>query len=87
MATLDGTDQPSRTGRRPLLLVLVVAGVFVIIGAVVLVQSPHRGESPSTVVATVPVGHGPKGLAVDPSTRSVYIADSSDDTVSVIQSR
>lgn len=36
------------------------------------------------VTGTVTVGKGPKGVAVDPSTHMVYVANSGDDTVSVI---
>ena len=41
-------------------------------------------EATNTVTTTVPVGDGPNGIAVDPALDQVYIADSSDNNVSVI---
>ena len=40
--------------------------------------------STRTVTATVPVGKDPTGVAVDPGTHTVYVANHDDDTVSVI---
>jgi YVTN family beta-propeller protein len=40
--------------------------------------------STRTVTATVPVGTGPWGVAVDPGTHTVYVTNISDNTVSVI---
>lgn len=37
-----------------------------------------------TVAATVPVGSGPVGVAVDPTTHAVYVANSASNTVSMI---
>jgi YVTN family beta-propeller protein len=37
-----------------------------------------------TVTATIPVGSGPVGVAVNPLTGAVYTANIGDDTVSVI---
>jgi hypothetical protein len=42
----------------------------------------HRGWQ--RVTATIPVGNGPVGVAVNPSTGAVYAAHVGDDTVSVI---
>ena len=39
----------------------------------------------NTVVATVPVGSSPRGVAVDPSTNRIYVTNSGDGTVSVIE--
>jgi hypothetical protein len=41
--------------------------------------------STNTVVATVPVGPGAGGMAVNPTTNRVYVANAADDTVSVIE--
>lgn len=38
-----------------------------------------------TVTATGKVGKGPDGIAVDPTTHTVYTANAGDDSVSVIQ--
>ena len=43
--------------------------------------------STRTVTATVPVGKGPEGVAVDPGTHTVYVTNSNGDTVAVIESR
>ena len=36
------------------------------------------------VTGTIPVGHGPFGVAVDPGTHTAYVANTFGDTVSVI---
>ena len=38
----------------------------------------------NTITATIPVGNGPVGVAVNPLTGAVYTANVGDDTVSVI---
>ena len=40
-----------------------------------------------TVTATIPVGSVPYGVAVDPKTHTIYVANVSGDTVSVINGR
>ena len=45
------------------------------------------GPGPYRVTASVPVGKGPDGVAVDPGTHTVYVANIKDNTVSVIESR
>jgi len=78
---------PSRTGRRPLLLILAVAGVLAIVGAVMLAVLLLRGQSPYRVTATVPIGRMPHAVAVDPDTHTVYVVNSGDRTLSVIEVR
>ena len=41
----------------------------------------------STVATTVPVGKVPQGVAVNPRTNTIYVANSQDSTVSVINGR
>ena len=36
------------------------------------------------VTATIPVGAGPFGVAVDPKTKTIYVANSDSNTVSVL---
>ncbi len=43
--------------------------------------------STRTVTATVPVGYHPDRVAVDPGTHTVYVTNTLDSTVSVIESR
>ena len=38
-----------------------------------------------TVTDTVPVGSGPQGVAVDPTSHTAYVVNVADDTVSVIE--
>ncbi len=44
----------------------------------------HLGVSESYMVKRIKVGQGPRGLAVSPDGRFVYVADALDDTVSII---
>ncbi|MFZ0832605.1 MAG: YncE family protein, partial [Mycobacterium sp.] len=46
-------------------------------------QGP-TGQGPYGVTATVPSGKSPNGVAVDPSTHTVYVTNRDDNTVSVI---
>ena len=65
--------------------ILVVAGVLAVIGAVVLAVFLFGGREPTyRATATVPVGKYPEGVAVDPGTRTVYVANRGDGTLSVI---
>ena len=50
-------------------------------------QGQGPGPGPYRVTATVPVGRGPEGVAVDPGTRTAYVTNGVDDTVVVIESR
>lgn len=45
----------------------------------------HLGIAEKYVVKRIPVGRSPRGLAVSPDGRFVYVADGLDDTVSVIR--
>ena len=78
---------PSRK-RRWLKPILGVAGTFAVICAVVLavllIREEGPGQGPYRVTATVPVGSQPAGVAVDPGTRTVYVANAGNDSVSVI---
>ena len=68
--------EPTGTDKRPLMLVLVITSMIAAVGlfALLLYRSP----------AAVPVGNGSHGVAVDPGTHTVYVANGFDDTVSVI---
>jgi YVTN family beta-propeller protein len=44
----------------------------------------HFGTSPDFVVQRIGVGRSPRGMAVSPDGRSVYVADALDDAISVI---
>ncbi len=83
----QSTDQPSRSGKRAVLLILAVVAVLVIIGAIVLAKSLHRHESPYKVTATVPVGRGASRVAVDPGIHAVFVANFGEHTVSVIDAQ
>jgi YVTN family beta-propeller protein len=45
---------------------------------------PNADGAPPKVVATIPVGHYPTGIAVDPSTDMVYVSNYGSNSVSVI---
>ncbi len=76
---------------------IVAVGVAL---AVICASSPHAAPfayitndsnnvsvvdtATNTVIATIPVGNSPVGVAVDPAGRRVYVANSSDNNVSVI---
>ncbi len=47
-------------------------------------QAAPRGMLPHRVLATVPVGYRPYGVAVNPITHKVYVANSASNSVSVI---
>jgi DNA-binding beta-propeller fold protein YncE len=59
----------------------VVAAAALSLAAGAVPASPPGGY---TVTATIPVGHYPFGVAVDPSTHTVYVTNEGADTVSVI---
>jgi serine/threonine protein kinase, bacterial len=78
--------EPSPTRKRSRLVPkLVVAGVLAVIGGVVLAVFLFVDLGPTyRATATVPVGKYPEGVAADPTTRTVYVANRGDGTVSVI---
>ena len=54
--------------------------------------APSSGQGPTEqgsyrVAATVPAGKDPEGVAVDPSTHTVYVTNRDDGMVSVIERR
>ncbi|MFC8235320.1 YncE family protein, partial [Streptomyces sp. NPDC057284] len=44
-------------------------------------------DTTNTVVATVPVGSGPQGVAITPNGRRAYVTNRTSNTVSVIDTR
>lgn len=48
---------------------------------------PGRLARPPAVTQTIPVGSGPYGVAVSPVTGRIYVTNSDDGTVSVINGR
>ncbi len=71
--------EPGRTGTRLIVPILVIASVLAVVGLFTLLYY----RSP----AAVAVGDGPLGVAVDPGTRTVYVANGFDDTMSVIDGK
>lgn len=75
--------------RRKLSLLAVVLGVLLVALGATLAWS-GKGHSASaanptpTVIATVPVGSGPWGVAVNPSTNRIYTGNQLSNNVSVI---
>src|SRR5580693_4331965 len=59
--------------------VIATAALALTAGAV-----PASAAGGYTVTATIPVGSGPQGVAVDPAAGSVYLANYSSDSASVI---
>jgi serine/threonine protein kinase, bacterial len=83
-AAQDLDPGPARKRSR-LVPTLMVAGVLAVIAAVALAVILLGDRGPAyRATATVPVGKYPEGVAVDPATRAVYVANRGDGTVSVI---
>ncbi|MFJ9371407.1 protein kinase, partial [Nocardia sp. NPDC101769] len=80
----------SRAKRRWWVLVAAVTAVAALIGIASwkLVGTDHTGKPNATttyaVTATIPVGKGPVGVAVDPAGHSAYVTDNGANSVSVI---
>src|SRR4051794_23638641 len=55
--------------------------------AVVTAATPGVAVAAPGVTTTIPVGNAPEGVAVNPKTDTVYVANEYDDTVSVISGR
>ena len=47
----------------------------------------HGANGCVAVIATIPVGNGPGGIAVDRTTGTIYVANDGSNTVSVISAR
>jgi YVTN family beta-propeller protein len=62
---------------------LGVAFLAAAAGSPLAVAAPAWAGSVA-VTATIPVGNNPRGVAVDPITGTVYVANFSDNTVSAI---
>ena len=60
-------------------VVVAAAALSLAVGAV-----PASAAGGYTVTATIPVGSGPDGVAVDPAAGTVYVTNYGDGTVSVI---
>lgn len=78
---------PRRTGRKLVAFTVLAIGVVAMAGALASSNSRHdiaSASSEPTVIATIPVGNAPAGVAANPTTNRVYVANAADDTVSVI---
>jgi YVTN family beta-propeller protein len=63
----------------------LVAGITVAFGSgLPIALATPASASTYAVTATIPVGNGPDGIATDPATGNVYVANFTDGTVSVI---
>ena len=80
----EGQLSPARKRGR-LVPIPVIAGVLAVIGSAALVVflTGYRGAT-HTASVTVPVSKNPFGVALDAGTRTVYVTNSGDNTVSVI---
>ncbi|MEU6586998.1 YncE family protein [Nocardia sp. NPDC046763] len=80
-----GTPVRKRRVRRRLLAVAAAAVAIIAAVAVVLMwPKPPQHGSPAFTVRPVAVGKSPQGVAVDPMTHNVYVANFSSGTVSVL---
>jgi YVTN family beta-propeller protein len=70
----------------PLISTAAVIGALAVVGAIVLGFHlwPGSGESSKYKVTTIPVGKRPWGVAVNSTTHTIYVTNSGDNNVSVI---
>ena len=71
--------------RRGWLAVPVVAGALAL--AAPATASAATAAATPTVTATIPAGNDPEGVATNPLTDTIYVANDSDNTVSVINGK
>ncbi len=64
-----------------LLFALSIAMVGIILSGCMALQSPTPFYS---IIATIPVGQVPEGVAVNPNTNTIYVANNGSNNVSVI---
>ncbi|MFV8321046.1 beta-propeller fold lactonase family protein [Mycobacterium sp. 23] len=82
----QASQQPDRNRRRPLVRILAVAGVVAVVGLFALLYYRTQATKP-VIPPTVQVDNGPYAVAVDPGTRTVYVTNTKDNTVSVIDGK
>ena len=63
---------------------MVLSGCDARDGLATIGRQDRPSEMSYRVTGTITVGKRPSGVAVDPSTHTVYVANSGDDTVSMI---
>lgn len=81
----QASQQLNRTRRR-LLRVLAVASLIAVVGLFALLYYRTQATKP-VIPPTVQVDNGPYAVAVDPGTRTVYVTNTKDNTVSVIDGK
>ena len=81
-----------RTQRTAILI--TAAATWLVLAATAATASPPSVQGTAgaakrciTVTATIPVGTQPAGVAANPKTNTIYVANSFDNTVSVISGR
>jgi len=75
---------PSHSVSRRAKLRPVLAALAMLLLLLLVVPTATQPASAQTVVATVPVGLAPYGVAVNPTTSRIYVANNGNSTVSVI---
>ena len=80
------------TQRGAMLIAVAITGLALAAPAAAASASSVRDAARAvkgciTVTATIPVGSSPGGVAADPKTNTIYVADFLDNTVSVISGR
>ncbi|WP_310767721.1 YncE family protein [Mycobacterium sp. Z3061] len=81
----QASQQLNRTRRR-LVRILAMAGVVAVVGLFALLYYRSQAAKP-VIPPTVQVDNGPYAVAVDPGTRTVYVTNTKDNTVSVIDGK